>query len=221
MKPNTRKPPAEAAIILVILAAAVILAHEIKDTHRRGSAPGASMPQPTKTSGTITYAAGYAALPPTQGPSIYGGDYHGSRFYDARQITAQNAGTMGVLWATKTEDADASSDPGTGYLRGFECSPIICDNRLIVVTPTEKLEAFNPATGAPLWLFTPKGYAGVDQGSRGAACWNGPSTDPYPHRILYSFMSKLQEIDADTGRPSQWHGFCLRKRYRLASWRNS
>jgi len=134
------------------------------------------------------------------GPSVYGGDTTGIRYYRNSQITAANVRDLRVAWSYSTGDAAHESMKGqVASSIGFECSPILCHKRLIVVTPTEALLALNPVTGRPLWRFEPTHYDDIAQANRGASCWIGPANDPHPHRILYTFWSQLWEVDADTG----------------------
>ncbi len=135
------------------------------------------------------------------GPSVYGGDTFGGRYYPETQITPQNVASLQMEWDYSSGDGKSASVQGQlASSIGFECSPIICHHHLIVVTPTEALVALDPSSGEQLWRFEPPNYTTLAQVSRGAACWSGPQNDPHPNRILYTCRSTFCEVDADTGK---------------------
>ncbi len=135
------------------------------------------------------------------GPALYAGDAYGSRFYSETQITPLNVNALQLEWDYSTGDAKTAETKGQlASSIGFECSPIICNGHMIVVTPTEALVALDPGSGEMLWRFEPPNYSHLAQVNRGASCWLGPKDDPHPYRILYSSGRKFYEVDANTGK---------------------
>ncbi len=135
------------------------------------------------------------------GPASYAGDPAGTRFYAATQINPSNVKSLRPTWTTFADFGGGAAllGPGPAATSGFECSPIICDGRLIIVTPTQALIALNPVTGFRMWRYEPRHYEHVIQVCRGPSEWNGPPSDPHPHRIIYAYRRFLCEVDADTG----------------------
>jgi len=160
--------------------------------------------KPSIATPSITYTSPIDTPSPAKvvGPLVYAGDSFGSRFYPEHQIGPDNVKSLKVAWSYSTGDARTGQIGPQGPTNmGFECSPIVCDNRLIVVTPTEAMVALDPSSGAQLWRFEPANYTHVYQASRGSGCWVGPATDSHKYRIFYSYWRKLYELDAVTGKP--------------------
>ena len=132
-------------------------------------------------------------LSKAQGPSFYGSDSYGTRFYSQNEITPQNVKSLKVVWDIQTGDAVSEAPNGAA----FECSPIVSDGNLVVVSPGSALMALNPLTGKIRWRFTPHNAAIIN--NRGLAVWKGPAGTEHSERIVYAVDSLLYEVDSHTG----------------------
>jgi len=182
-------------LIVFIIATTILLLISSRQSSRDNAA--APTPSITRTSSIKTIVSTDVV-----GPAVYAGDTFGSRFYTESGINISNVKSLKLAWRYSSGDANTGQvGPQVPMNMGFECSPIVCDNRLIVVTPTEAIVALDPSSGAELWRFEPANYSHLFQANRGPACWIGPVSDHHRYRILYSSWRNLYELDATTGKP--------------------
>jgi quinoprotein glucose dehydrogenase len=140
-----------------------------------------------------------------RGWQYYGGDPGAMRYSPLDQINASNVGKLRVAWTYHT--GDAKKRPRTT----IECTPIVVDGVMYLTTALIKICALNAATGAQLWQYDPfvsmfgaagatatVGGAASPRGvNRGVAYWQqGPDK-----RILFTALSSLICLDANTGKP--------------------
>ena len=92
------------------------------------------------------------ALAAAQDWPTYGGDAGGRRYSTAAQITPDNVHLLAPAWTFHTGD----SPHADGHGASFEDTPILADGRLLVCTPSDRVIALDPATGAQQWAFDPK-----------------------------------------------------------------
>ena len=119
----------------------------------------------------------------------HGGTYAEQRYANLDQITATNAGGLGLAWS---HDLDTN--------RGQEATPLIIDGVMYTTTAWSKVIALDAATGKQLWTYDPevpkdRGHAACcDVVNRGLAAYNG---------LLYlgALDGRLIALDAATGKP--------------------
>lgn len=124
----------------------------------------------------------------------YGGDAGASRYAPLDQITPSNVKDLEVAWVHNV--GDYSRRPQTT----IECTPIVVDGVMYLLTARLKVQALNAATGEVLWTFDPEGgqrsRRSAGQG-RGVCYWQ--SEDRTERRIFSPRRDRLYSIDATTG----------------------
>jgi quinoprotein glucose dehydrogenase len=126
----------------------------------------------------------------------YGGDPGGSKYSPLTQINRDNVHQLKVAWVFHTGDLPPDSMAAT-----FECTPLVVDGVMYVITAFSKVIALEAETGKVFWSFDPKldmtkrSYAFT---SRGVAFWrNGVEK-----RILVATLQgNLFSLDARNGKP--------------------
>jgi quinoprotein glucose dehydrogenase len=116
--------------------------------------------------------------------AVYGGAAENTHYSSLTQINRGNVKQLQVAWSFDT------GEPG-----GLQTSPIVVDDVLFGITPTQKIFALDGATGKLLWKFD-SGIKGT-QPDRGLAYWS----DARDKRILVGVMNFLYALDATTGKP--------------------
>ena len=117
----------------------------------------------------------------------HGRTYGEQRFSPLKQITANNAGRLGLAWSY---DLDTS--------RGQEATPLVIDGLMYFTTAWSKVVALDAASGALKWTYDPKVPPewGInvccDVVNRGVAAWNG-------RLFLGTLDGRLIALDAATG----------------------
>ena len=115
---------------------------------------------------------------------VWGGGPENTHYSKLAQIDRKNVKKLAIGWTFDT------GEPG-----GLQTSPIIVDNVLYGITPTQKIFALNAATGKLLWKFD-SGINGT-QPNRGLAYWSKGKD----RRIFAGVMNFLYALDAATGKP--------------------
>src|SRR5262249_39794399 len=118
--------------------------------------------------------------------SRYGGNPANDHFSPLEQINRENVAKLQVAW---TYD--------TGEEGGLQTNPLIVNDVLYGITPTQKIFALDAATGKLLWKFD-SGIVGK-QPDRGLAYW--AAADGRDARILVGVLNYLYALDAKTGKP--------------------
>jgi quinoprotein glucose dehydrogenase len=135
----------------------------------------------------------------------YGGDAGAMRCSSLDQINSSNVSKLRVAWTYHT--ADAKKRPRTT----MECTPIVVDGVMYLTTALIKVCALDAATGAQLWRYDPfesmfggagstatvEGAASPRGVNRGVAYWQHGEDK----RILFTALSSLVCLDANTGKP--------------------
>jgi len=119
----------------------------------------------------------------------YGRDYSEQRYSPLEQITADNAGQLGLTWY-----ADLSERGGS-----YETTPVAVDGRIYITSPWSKVYAFDAKTGKQLWKYDPKvpGAFAVKLCcgivNRGVAVWKG--------KVIWGTLDgRLVAVDAKSGK---------------------
>ena len=136
----------------------------------------------------------------------YGRDPGGSRFSPLTQINRDNVKTLKVAWVYRT--GDLSDGQNARSSSAFQCTPLLVDGTLYLVTPFNRVIALDPVKGTERWVFDPK----IDLkrpydnqlNSRGVSTWLDPQRkdgEPGRRRILLGTNdSRLIALDAATGK---------------------
>jgi quinohemoprotein ethanol dehydrogenase len=117
----------------------------------------------------------------------HGLDYAETRFSKLKQITAENAKELGLVW---TYDLEST--------RGVEATPLVVDGIMYVTASWSIVHAVDTRTGKRLWSFDPKvnregGYKGCcDVVNRGVALWQGKV-------FVAAYDGRLFALDAASG----------------------
>lgn len=125
-----------------------------------------------------------------------GGDPEGSRFSSLVQINSANASRLKMAWIYHTGDASDETP--------IQCTPLVVEGTMYLVTSGHRVVALDPTTGKPKWTFDSKNddaLSGHARSSRGVAYWS----DGLPggnRRILYGTPDgRVLSIDAKSGKP--------------------
>lgn len=116
----------------------------------------------------------------------FGHDPGATRYSTLHQINNQNVQKLLPIWKFNTGERG----------RPFEVTPLVVNNVMYVMTPSQHIVALEPETGRQLWSFD----AHVDKGSvgRGVAFWPGDETTG-PRIVFGTDKAQLLALDAKTG----------------------
>jgi len=122
--------------------------------------------------------------------SMWGGNYHGTRYSKLNQINTNNVSELQPAWTFST-----------GVLRGHEGGPIVVNDTVYIHTPfPNTVYAIDQATQSVIWEYTPKQDADVtipvmccDTVNRGLAYGDGKI-------FLQQSDTVLTALDAKTGK---------------------
>src|SRR5262245_53455668 len=129
----------------------------------------------------------------------WGADEGGQRYSPLAAIHRGNVRRLQHAWTYRTgEWSDGTRYPTRS---SFECTPIVADGNMFLVTPFGRAVALYPETSEELWSFDP----GLDRmarknlwAHRGLALWRSGDD----RRILYGTLEgDLWALDARTGKP--------------------
>lgn len=143
--------------------------------------------------------------------SSYGGDPGGTRYSQLASVNQANVAKLTKAWEYHT----GALTPNTDLNRkaAFECTPILVNGTLYVITPFDQIIALDPASGAEKWRFDPDvdrthDYSEVT--ARGVGTWTdrtAPSNRACRTRIFAGTIdARLLAVDAETGRACQGFG---------------
>ena len=114
----------------------------------------------------------------------WGGGPENMHYSHLAQINRSNVKKLATAWTFDT-----------GEQGGLQTSPLIVDDVLYGITPTQKIFALDAATGKLLWKFD-SGINGT-QPDRGLAYWSSGKDK----RILAGVMNFVYALDTATGKP--------------------
>jgi len=131
----------------------------------------------------------------------YGRDRGGSRYSPLEQIARDNVGRLAEAWVYHHgEPLPEAGREGPA----FESTPLLVRDLLYVTSPSGRVIAVDPETGAERWTFDPK-LARSDGSARhrGVAYWEGRGD----RRIFAGTLDgRLVALDALTGTPKAAFG---------------
>lgn len=133
----------------------------------------------------------------------HGGDPGGARFSPLAEINRENVHRLERAWEYHTGEIDPSVKKGKNVL-AFQCTPLVVDGVLYLITPRNRVIALDAETGGEIWAYDPKvERSGEFPRSRGVAYWEGETLpDKASKRILFGTADgRLIALDARTGRP--------------------
>lgn len=134
--------------------------------------------------------------------AAYGRDAGGARFVPDCAITRANVARLRPAWNFHTGDlSDGEGKP----FSAFECTPILADGTLLVVTPFSRVFALDPDTGKRRWVYDPKIVKNrpasvIAFAARGVSTWKDPKTGR-TRVLLATFDARLIALDLATGKP--------------------
>jgi len=135
----------------------------------------------------------------------YGGDEGGSRYSPLSIINRKNVHKLKVAWTYRTGALDIPS-----RLNGkaaFECTPLMVNGKLYIITPFNRVIALEAESGKELWAYDPD----IDRNqyfnevtSRGVSYWSSSRRSTMQtcnRRIFFGTLdARLISLDADTGK---------------------
>jgi quinoprotein glucose dehydrogenase len=127
---------------------------------------------------------------------MYSGDNAATKYSPLDQIDRRNVGRLKVAWRRPHTPPDIPVSPALRPSNNYRATPLMVDGVLYASNALSLAEAFDPATGATIWVQEP-GNEPIRGGgsSRGVAYW----TDGKDHRILAYRNQYLYALDAKTG----------------------
>jgi quinoprotein glucose dehydrogenase len=133
----------------------------------------------------------------------YSRDPGGTRYSPLDEINAQNVASLKRAWTFRSGDI---AEGGAHYA---ECTPLMVDGTVYVITPFSRLIAIDATTGKELWRFSPdpplnhKETTAGGLASRGVAYWKSADKKriflPVRDGRIYSIDTDTHEADPAFG----------------------
>ena len=124
-----------------------------------------------------------------------GGDLAGTGYSHASQINTSNVQKLSEAWVYHTGEQTENSPS--------QCTPIVVDGTMYLVTARHRVVALNPLTGKPQWIFDSKTdptRSGHTRSSRGLAFAQFGNATQTQSRLLYGTPDgRILSIDCATG----------------------
>lgn len=142
---------------------------------------------------TVMAAASIAASETTpENWTAYGRDATGQRYSPLTQITRDNVTQLERAWTFDIGEIDPG-EKASGWV--FECTPLVVDGTMFIMTPKQRVIAIDAATGSKRWTFDID-YRGNATASRGVSYW----TDGEEARIIVPIRDgRIYALNAKTG----------------------
>lgn len=148
------------------------------------------------------FAVALALAAPAANPArewhYYGQDPGGARYAALDQINTGNVDKLERAWTYRTGDI------GPGHTHYAECTPLVVEGVMYVITPFSRLIAIDATTGQEQWRFSPDPpldlteTTGGGLASRGLAYWESGAKK----RIFLPVRDgRLYSVDVDTHQP--------------------
>jgi len=150
------------------------------------------------TSVVVLAAIAHSAIPSPLASdadwAYVGGDSGGARYSTLDQIDTSNVAKLKQAWVFHTGDAKGDTP--------IQCTPIVVEGTMYLVTSGHRVVALNPVTGRRKWTFDSKNNdskSGHSRSSRGVVYWSDGKAGG-KRRILYgSPDGRILCLDAKTG----------------------
>jgi glucose dehydrogenase len=124
---------------------------------------------------------------------VSGHDAGAMRYSPLTQINAQNVTKLVPAWKFDTGERG----------RPFEVTPLVVNNMMYLMTPSQHIIALEPETGREIWNYD--AHVGKGSVGRGVSYWPGDRRTP--SRIVFGTdKAQLVALDAKTGRPANEFG---------------
>jgi quinoprotein glucose dehydrogenase len=138
------------------------------------------------TSGRHTAAASPKTRPPYSTWMAYGGHTDSMQYSSLAEIDRTNVGSLEIAWFFPVPDRSGN----------FGFNPIVVDEAMYVLGPSNAIVALDAKTGTHIWTHPVESGS---PGNRGITYWE--SADRSDRRLIYAAGGALRQIDAQTGRP--------------------
>jgi quinoprotein glucose dehydrogenase len=123
----------------------------------------------------------------------FGNDSGGSHYSSLTQINTQNVKNLKVAWTYHTKEKSENVP--------IQCTPIVVEGTMYLVTAAHRVVAIDPQTGKEKWGYDSKTdlkKSGHAKASRGVAYWKEGNKG----RVLYGTPDgRILSLDAHTGLP--------------------
>ena len=140
-----------------------------------------------------------------------GADPGGGHYSEATQITPQNVNDLTVAWIHRSGDFRAGNNFRDGFdepgplQSGWQATPIVIGDKLIICTPFNRIIAVDSQTGEERWSYSVGGN--IDDypmpRCRGVTQWKNTAVAPDSpcHRVVIApiFDARVIGLDAHTG----------------------
>ncbi|MDP8242761.1 MAG: pyrroloquinoline quinone-dependent dehydrogenase [Candidatus Hinthialibacter antarcticus] len=129
--------------------------------------------------------------------------HEGTRFSPLDQINKGNVAKLERVWTYRTGDF------GEGRGHYFECTPLMIDDTVYVITTLSRLAALDAVTGDEKWIFTPDPPLSVHETGAGGLASRGVAYGVWgdKQRIFHPVRDgRIYSIDVETGIPDNTFG---------------
>ena len=156
---------------------------------------------PAPQSAAIDLAQKY----PQQWP-VYSRSAGAARFSPLTNIDRQNVNQLEVAWTFHTGELEHVAGSSLAEELTFECTPLVLDGVMYLVTGSNRALAIDAETGKLVWSYDP----GIDlngnyseTAARGSTIWEPADGKPHGRRKLFygTLDGRLIGLDAQTGKP--------------------
>lgn len=133
----------------------------------------------------------------------YGRTHEGARFSPLDQINLDNVASLERAWVYQTGDF------GDGDGHYFECTPLVIDDTVYVITTLSRLVALDAVTGEEKWAFTPEPPLSKNETGAGGLASRGVEYARWgdKERIFHPVRDgRVYSIDLATGKPDPEFG---------------
>lgn len=122
----------------------------------------------------------------------YGNDPGGTRYSPLQQIHVSNVQNLRLAWIFHTSDFGVT-----------ECTPIVVDGVMFVISAGLRVFALNAATGQQLWVYDPYPDSSPPSAAvnRGVAFWSDGTPRGQRRVVFGTWDGRLISLDARTGKP--------------------